>query len=242
MPRSAKTSTSEDFPREVLGDFSESMFEKMLQMNDKLMTSFNEKLSECMTKMTENMTAMFQNMLMQVTKSFTDYLTTTLTPLLSKLESIKDNNSNATADADAVAKLTTKALLDFEKEKSDIERRSTNVIVSGLTQRPDTNDSTIFEEFCELNLTVKPRVIRTRRLGRDRGPTSKLCVTLESKSCVDSILSSSRVLRASPDPELRKVFFNRDLTRLQSEQAYLRRVGRRSASRDQPVAPTKPFR
>ena len=91
------------------------------------------------------------------------------------------------------------------------------------------------------NLTVKPRVIRTRRLGRDKGPASKLCVTLESKSPVDSVISSSQVLRASPDPELRKVFFNRDLTRMQAEQAYLRRVERRSASRNQPTAPTRPF-
>ena len=238
MPRSTKTSTSE----EVFFDPPEGMFDKLLKMNEKLMKSFNERIRECLTKLVENMTVMVQNMMLQVTKSFTDYLTATLTPLLTKLDTINENNVNATANVDTAAKVTTKALLDFEREKNEIERRSSNVIISGLTERPDANDSTVFEEFCERNLTVKPRVIRTRRLGRDKGPASKLCVTLESKSSVDSVISSSRVLRTSPDPELHKVFFNRDLTLMQAEQAYLRRVERRSASRDQPTAPTRPFR
>ena len=59
------------------------------------------------------------------------------------------------------------------------------------------------------------------RLGTDKGP-SKLRVTLESKFSIDSILLSSKLLRASSDPDLWKVFFYRDMGGMQTEQAYLR--------------------
>ena len=42
-----------------------------------------------------------QNMMLQITKSFTDYLTVTFTPLLTKLETINDNNANVTANVDS---------------------------------------------------------------------------------------------------------------------------------------------
>ena len=120
-------------------------------------------------------------------------------------------------------------LLNFEKEKRDIARRSTTAIVTGLTPRQGVKDSTLFTEFCENNLTVKPRTVETRRMSTDKGPASKLRVKLESKSSVDPILLFSKLIRASSDPDLRKAFFNRDLTRMQAEQAFLRRVERRSA-------------
>ena len=85
IPRSAKTSTSD----EVVGDSQEGLFDKLLRMNEKLMNSFNERLSECLTLLTENMMTV-QNMMLQITKSFTDYLTATHTPLLTKLD-LNDN-------------------------------------------------------------------------------------------------------------------------------------------------------
>ena len=103
MPRTAKTSTSEDSLRDVLEEFSGSMLERILQMNEKLMTGFNHKLSACITKLTENMTTLVQNMTLQVTKSFSDCLTAILTALLMKLET--SNNANvASANVDTAAK------------------------------------------------------------------------------------------------------------------------------------------
>ena len=84
MPRTAKTSTSGDSPRDILEGFPESMLERILQMNEKLMTSFNDKLSACTTKLTENMTILVQNVMLQITKTFSDCLTAILTPLLTK--------------------------------------------------------------------------------------------------------------------------------------------------------------
>ena len=75
MPRTAKTSTSEDSPRDVLEEFSDCMLERILQMNEKLRTSFNDKLSACITNLTEDMTTLVQNMMVQITKSFSDCLT-----------------------------------------------------------------------------------------------------------------------------------------------------------------------
>ena len=77
------------------------------------------------------MTTLVQNMMLQITKSFSDCHSQ---PLLTKFETFNNDNV-ASADVDTAAKAATKALLDFEKEKSDITRRTTNVIVTGLTPR-----------------------------------------------------------------------------------------------------------
>ena len=68
MPRSAKTSTSD----EVFGGSTEGSFDKLPQMNEKLLNSFNERLSQRLPKLTENIMAMVQNMMLQITKSFMD--------------------------------------------------------------------------------------------------------------------------------------------------------------------------
>lgn len=119
-----------------------------------------------------------------------------------------------------VKTITTKALLNFEEEE-----RNRAEVVQRCYFRSHTNDLTVFGEFNERKLIVKPRVLGQRDWARDKGPASKLYVTLESKSSVDSI-----------------IFFNRDLTHMQAEQAYLRRIVKRSAFRDQPTVPTRPFR
>ena len=91
-----------------------------------------------------------------------------------------------------------------------MKRRARNVIVS--LSRPNVKDVDLFGDFCGNNLTVKPRVVAVRRLGRDnKSPNTKLCVTLENVETVKNVISLSRLLRASQDSEVRRVYFNHDL-------------------------------
>jgi hypothetical protein len=65
--------------------------------------------------------------------------------------------------------------------------------------------------------------------------TIVLCVTLESPETVDYIISSATILRTSTDPTVKRVYFNRDLTKQQADAAYQRRLEKRS-KKTQPVS------
>ena len=142
----------------------------------------------------------------------------------------KNGVGKSDENVNEAVKIATKTLLDFEREREEIKRRAGNVIVSGLPPKTNVKDVDLFGDFCGSNLTVKPRVVKVRRLGKDnKSSDAKLCVTLESAEAVNDVILSSRLLRASQDPEVRRVFMNRDLTRLQSEEAYTRRMAKRSS-------------
>ena len=145
--------------------------------------------------------------------------------------------SNGTSEA---VKIATKTLLDFEREKEEMKRRANNVIVSGLLSRPNVKDSELFGDFCGNNLTVKPRVVAIRRLGRDKNPNAKFCITLENAEADKDVILSSKILRASQDYDVKRVYFNHDLTRLQSEEAYARRVTKRPSGAQKNI-PTTSF-
>ena len=125
----------------------------------------------------------------------------------------------------------TRALLAIENEKEEIRLRARNVVISGLTPSSDCTDKQLLESFCDQHLTVKPLVLRTRRLGRDKtSPTSKLCATLDSPTAVDDLIESSHLLRKSTFQNVRNIYFNRDLTRQQAEIAYQNRREKRQKS------------
>jgi hypothetical protein len=127
-------------------------------------------------------------------------------------------------------------LLNYEKEKEEIRRRSRNVIITGLPRQHDTSDFELVESFCENHLTVKPHIVNAKRVGRDtHDHHAKLCVTLESPETVDDIISSATILRTSTDPAVKRVYFNRDLTKQQADAAYQRRLEKRS-KKTQPVS------
>ena len=98
------------------------------------------------------------------------------------------------------------------------------------------------------NMTVKPRAVAVRRLGRDtKNLNTKLCVTLDNAEAVKDVILSSRILRASQDSDVKRVYFNHDPTRLQSEEAYARRMAKRSsgAQKNAPITSSalhQPFR
>lgn len=230
--------------RDVLVEMTDSLCAKLTLMNEKIMLSVTEKLNECFSKSMELLTKTFQNMMTQVTKSMAECFQNALAPVLQRLDSIDKKTEfkeKTSDDRNEAVKIATKTLLDFEREREEKKRRASNIIVSGLPPRPNVKDVDLFGDFCQNNLTVKPRVIATRRLGRDsQNLNAKLCVTLENVEAVKDVISSSRLLRASQDSEVRRVFFNLDLTRLQSEEAYARRLAKRS-SRTQKDTTTQPF-
>ena len=92
--------------------------------------------------------------------------------------------------------------------------------MTGIPPSPSVPDKELFAAFCEEHLTTMPRVVRSRRVGRDK---AKLCVTLESAEIVDDVLESSSLLRTATDHAVRQIYFNRDLTKQQAHEAYNKR-------------------
>lgn len=92
--------------------------------------------------------------------------------------------------------------------------------MTGISSSTTVSDKELFEIFCEHHLTVKPRAVRYRRIGKDK---TKLCVTLESAEAVDNLLDSSALLRNATDQMVRQTYFNRDLTKQQAQDAYNKR-------------------
>ena len=111
-------------------------------------------------------------------------------------------------------------MVEAEREKEEIRQRSRNIIITRLPQCSDINDVALVESFCEENLTVKPHIVRARRIGRNRSdPMSKLCVTLDNADSVEDLLDSSTLLKSFSDATVRKIYFHRGLTSLQAEAA-----------------------
>ena len=111
-----------------------------------------------------------------------------------------------------------------------------SVVISGLPEVDDVDDKTIFTEFCENNLTVKPSVVSCKRLGKTDGQIRQkprlLLVQLTSEDNVKALRASARILRRSDNAAVRTVFINPDLTPAQAKLANERRQRRRNSSQN----------
>ena len=137
--------------------------------------------------------------------------------------------SSPPCDGTAVIEATTKAIIEAEKLKEEIKLRASNVVISGLPAVRGLTDKEMIEKFCEDNLTTKPRILRTRRLGANwAAPGTKVCATLECQDSVTALLQSSALLRQSTDPLVKKVYFNKDLTKAELKAAYEARCKKRA--------------
>jgi len=128
-------------------------------------------------------------------------------------------------------------MVEAEREKEDIRQRLRNAIISGLPQSHGIIDVSLVESFCEQNLTVKPRIVRARRFGRN----CKVCVTLDSAYSLEDMLECSTLLKSSSDASLRTVFFNRDLTPNQAEATYKKRCDSRASRSSSAFSSSAPF-
>lgn len=137
--------------------------------------------------------------------------------------------NNTALNHPAIVDLVSKTVLEVDKQKEDLKVRSCNIVISGLDGINSESDKTLLEKFCEENLTVKPHIATTRRLRKGvAAPSSKLLATLDSPQSVQAVLESATLLRKSTNPLVKKVFFNRDMTREQLEAAYKARCQRRN--------------
>lgn len=129
----------------------------------------------------------------------------------------------------AVAEVVSKTIIELDRQREEVQLKSMNIIVSGLDPITGTTDKVLFESFCEANLTMKPHVVRTRRLRGPTGSTAspKLCVTLGDPHTVTNIIESASILRHSTN--FSRVFINRDLTKAQAEAAFKARAVKRAS-------------
>lgn len=113
-------------------------------------------------------------------------------------------------------------------DQRDKERRKKSVVVSGLAPSDDANDSVIFRRLCTLELGIDPPIMYTRRLGAtniDR--VRPLLVAVQSADDACAILNQAKTLRRSNNESTRKVFINRNMTKIEARLAYEDRCRRR---------------
>lgn len=130
--------------------------------------------------------------------------------------------------------------IEISKIVHDINRRKSNVVISGLAESTGISESdqniadlNTFIHLCEEHLDVKPAVsqLGCTRLGKvenHRDKPRKLLVHLRSESAASSILASAQLLRRSDDSTISSnVFINPDLTPADAKIAFEKRQRRR---------------
>jgi hypothetical protein len=150
-----------------------------------------------------------------------------------KLSSVDRSDVAPVQTSSTIAETISKTMVEIELQREEKKKRSLNVIISGLglPAKEGVNDKNLFEKFCEDNLTVKPRVMRTSRPMRptDSNVPPKLIVTLQSAEDAHDVISSSSILRHSF--QFSRVFINRDLTGEETSAAYESRCRKRNSKR-----------
>jgi hypothetical protein len=123
------------------------------------------------------------------------------------------------------------ALAAVHVELADKQRRSRNVIVSGLAPVSGKSNAELFSELCEDNLPIKPSFISDscRRLGKPQvNKIQPLLVTLSSSIAAADVLACAGELRKSTNATIKSsVYINADLTPAEALAAYEGRVRRR---------------
>ena len=107
----------------------------------------------------------------------------------------------------------------------DLNRRKCNVIVSGLPEVDDADDTELFTSICETHLSCKPVVLQCRRMGKkSAGKPRRLLIHLRN----ESLLKSARRLRQSTDPTVAQhIYTNEDLSPEAAKLAFEARQRRR---------------
>ena len=208
-----------------------------------------------MAKKVEFTPEVLESILVKVTEKFTDMLKMFMDQMVSTIvnrvdviqSKVDDVNANLTAFGNRIDELERKlqstspspkdpsdkmlkTLMELEAEKTERAKRACNVIITGLHPQQDVHDADVFEEFCENHLTVKPHLIRSscRRLGQPTdGQPARLKLTLDNSQAVDDLIQSTSLLRQSNDEHVKRVYINRDYTRMEAQMAYEQREKRR---------------
>ena len=159
-------------------------------------------------------------------------------------ENVKQNTDDITSMANDLKQLSTQ-IIDIISEPSEHEKRKMNIIISGLPENTNDNDSSNAQVTQVLNLLEVncefENVIRLGQLRADGKPRF-VRVTLKDK---DSILSKAKTIK-DKDPEglpfvPQQLYISPDLTRLQRLKAYKARFARRARYSTTGIAGTQPL-
>lgn len=123
----------------------------------------------------------------------------------------------------------------------DHDRRSRNVIVSGLAAVDGTDDKTRFAELVFNEFGRIPDIVRCRRLGQpDASRVRKLLVVLKDPTEADYLVQRAKQLRQSTRAEVRtSVFINADVTQAEAHAAYVKRCERRRRAEEMRTTRTR---
>ena len=200
-------------------------------------------LEAILTRLTDKFTDMFKllvEQIMTMVNTRIDRIETKFTDLCDQISSLSARAQGTPVTA--VPAVTSavieqdpafKTLLAVETEKAERAKRACNVVISGLPVQDNVDDVHTFMEFCDENLTIKPRPIREscRRLGKSTAERpAKLRITFENSQTVEDLIQASSLLRHSTNTVAKNVYFNRDLTKIEAQEAFEQRVKRRSSN------------
>jgi hypothetical protein len=222
------------------------------QLEGLLSTVLSKAIPEIMTKMLEKFEMCFDRLLSRfddkLDKHYGDLHDTNVR--LDRLEQSLDDIKKSCADTHVkdfaatshqsgstqVEQKTDTALqvlMAMETEKAERAKRQRNVIISGLKEVDGVPDDEVFATFCEENLTVKPKPISCRRIGRTTATGDKprkLKVTLSSDTAAEDLISASTILHATSSTQ-RHVYFNHDLTPMEAQAAFETRRSRKTGAK-----------
>lgn len=222
------------------------------QLEGLLSTVLSKAIPEIMTKMLEKFEMCFDRLLSRfddkLDKYYGDLHDTNVR--LDRLEQSLDDIKKSCADtcvkdlaatshqygSTQVEQKTDTALqvlMAMETEKAERAKRKRNVIISGLKEVDGVPDDEVFATFCEENLTVKPKPISCRRIGRTTATGDKprkLKVTLSSDTAAEDLISASTILHATSSTQ-RHVYFNHDLTPMEAQAAFETRQSRKTGAK-----------
>ena len=98
----------------------------------------------------------------------------------------------------------TAVLSAVHSEMKSISKRSTNIIVSGFSKRSNISDKDHFLKFCSEFFSFEPKIISTRRLGREENSRIQpLLVTFSNLADSEYLISNAKQLRTVDDSFVR---------------------------------------
>lgn len=117
-------------------------------------------------------------------------------------------------------------------DQDERNRKSRNIVISGLAGDNDTSDIVLAERLLKDEFCRDISILKCRRLGQPRsGRTQPLLAVLPSPTDVEFYIKNARRLRQSTKDHVRQtVYINPDLTRAEALAAYQRRCRRREVA------------
>lgn len=128
----------------------------------------------------------------------------------------------------SLAKQVTNAVVSaVYRDLDDKERRSSNIVVNGLSSSDD--DKTAVTQLLSTEFNSTPTIVKCRRLGKQApGKVRPLLVVLSSSDEAGSYIRRAKLLRNSSNDHVRlHIFVNADVTKAEALAAYQIRCERR---------------